>query len=116
MSANCSPSVEAQDICKSLEQAVLKYFPALAWRRTVNANCSPSAEAEEICKSLERAALKYFPGPIENVDTFLFAEGGDSAVSGLQTACLPRPPSATDSPIVTVQRRKPASRNASLGR
>ena len=100
MSANCSPSVEAQDICKSLEQAVLKYFPALAWRRTVNANCSPSAEAEEICKSLECAALKYFPGPIENVDTFLFAEDDDSAVGDLQTEYLPRLPTATDSQLL----------------
>jgi hypothetical protein len=38
--------------------------------------------------------LKYFAGPIENVDTFLFAEGGDSAVGDLQSACLPRPPMA----------------------
>ena len=100
MSANCSPSVEAQDICKSLEQAVLKYFPALAWRRTANTNCSPSAEAEEICKSLERAALKYFPGPIENVDTFLFAEDDDSAVGDLQTVHLPRLPTETDSQLL----------------
>ena len=53
----------------------------------MNTNCSPSAEAEDICKSLERAVLKYFAGPIENVDTFLFAEGGDSAVGDLQCAC-----------------------------
>jgi len=111
-----SPSTEAEDICKSLERALLKYFPALAWRRTLNTNCSQFPEAHDICTSLRRAVPKFFAGPIENVDTFLFAEGGDSAVSGLQTACLPRPPSATDSPIVTVQRRKPASRNASLGR
>jgi len=79
-----------------LEQALLKCFPALAWRRTVNTNYSPSAEAEEICKSLERAALKYFPGPIENIDTFLFAEDDDGAVGDLQTEYLPRPPTATD--------------------
>ena len=61
----------------------------------MNTNCSPSAQAEDICKSLERAVLKYFAGPIENVDTFLFAEGGDSAVGDLQCACLPKPPTAT---------------------
>jgi hypothetical protein len=100
VSANCSPSVEAKDVCKSLEQAVLKYFPALAWKRTVNTNCSPSAESEDICRSLELAVLKFFAGPIENVDTFLFAEGDDSAVGDLQTACLPGPPTATDSQLL----------------
>ena len=99
MNTDCSPSTGAEDICKSLEWAVLKYFPALAWRRTLNTNCSQSAEAEDICKSLERAVLKFFAGPIENVDTFLFAEGDDSAVGDLQTACLPRPPTATDSQL-----------------
>ena len=54
----------------------------------MNTNCSPSAEAEDICKSLERAVLKYFAGPIENVDTFLFAEGDDSAVGDLQMRVL----------------------------
>ena len=96
VTTDCSPSAEADDICKSLECAVLKYFPALAWRRSVSTNCSQSAEAEDICTSLERAVLKFFAGPIENVDTFLFAEGDDSAVGDLQTACLPRPPTATD--------------------
>ena len=66
---------------------------------TVTTDCSPSAEADDICKSLERAVLKFFAGPIENVDTFLFAEGDDSAVGDLQTACLPRPPTATDSQL-----------------
>ena len=93
MTTDCSPSAEADDICKSLERAVLKYFPALAWRRSVSTNCSQSAEAEDICTSLERAVLKFFAGPIENVDTFLFAEGDDSA------ACAPRPPTATDSQL-----------------
>ena len=96
MSTNCLPSVEAEDVCKSLEQAVLKYFPALAWKRAGNTNCPPSAEAEDICRSLEHAVLKFFIGPIENVDTFLFAEGDDSAVGELQTAHLPGPPTATD--------------------
>ena len=99
MTTDCSPSAEADDICNSLERAVLKYFPALAWRRSVSTNCSQSAEAEDICTSLERAVLKFFAGPIENVDTFLFAEGDDSAVGDLQTACLPRPPTATDSQL-----------------
>ena len=99
VTTDCSPSTEADDICKSLERAVLKYFPALAWRRSVSTNCSQSAEAEDICTSLERAVLKFFAGPIENVDTFLFAEGDDSAVGDLQTACLPRPPTATDSQL-----------------
>ena len=58
----------------------------------MNTNCSPSAEAEDICQSLERAVLQYFPGPIENVDAFLFAQGDDSTVGDLQSACLPRPP------------------------
>ena len=99
VNTDCSPSTGAEDICKSLERAVLKYFPALAWRRTLNTNCSQSAEAEDICKSLERAVLKFFAGPIENVDTFLFAEGDDSTVDDLQTACLPSPPTATDSQL-----------------
>ena len=99
VTTDCSPSAEADDICKSLERAVLKYFPALAWRRSVSTNCSQSAEAEDTCTSLERAVLKFFAGPIENVDTFLFAEGDDSAVGDLQTACLPRPPTATDSQL-----------------
>ena len=46
----------------------------------MSTNCSQSAEADDICKSLERAVLKFFVGPIEDVDTFLFAEGDDSAV------------------------------------
>ena len=62
----------------------------------MSTNCSQSAEAEDICTSLERAVLKFFVGPIEDVDTFLFAEGDDSAVGDVQTACLPRPPTATD--------------------
>jgi hypothetical protein len=99
VTTDCSPSAEADDICKSLERAVLKYFPALAWRRSVSTNCSQSAEAKDICTSLERAVLKFFAGPIENVDTFLFAEGDDSAVGDLQTACAPRPPTATDSQL-----------------
>ena len=99
VTTDCSPSAEADDICKSLERAVLKYFPALAWRRSVSTNCSQSAEAEDICTSLERAVLKFFVGPIEDVDTFLFAEGDDSAVGDLQTACAPRPPTATDSQL-----------------
>ena len=99
VTTDCSPSAEADDICKSLERAVLKYFPALAWRRSVSTNCSQSAEAKDICTSLERAVLKFFAGPIENVDTFLFAEGDDSAVGDLQTASAPRPPTATDSQL-----------------
>jgi hypothetical protein len=43
----------------------------------MNTKSAPSADAEEICKSLERAVLKYFPHPIENVDTFLFANADD---------------------------------------
>ena len=51
----------------------------------MSTNCSPSAEAGDICRSLERAVLKYFPGPIETVDTFLFAAGDDSVVGDLQS-------------------------------
>ena len=65
----------------------------------MNTNCSPSAEAEDICKSLEQAVLKYFPAPIENDDTFLFAAGDDGAVGDLQSACLPKPPTATHSQL-----------------
>ena len=65
----------------------------------MSTNCSQSAEAEDICTSLEQAVLKFFAGPIENVDTFLFAEGDDSTVDDLQTACLPSPPTATDSQL-----------------
>jgi hypothetical protein len=55
----------------------------------VNTNSAPSADAEEICKLLEQAVLKYFPGPIENVDTFLFANCDESAVGDPQSACAP---------------------------
>ena len=99
MNTDCAPSTGTEDICKSLERAVLKCFPALARRTTLNTNCSQFADAEDICKSLERAVLKFFAGPIENVDTFLFAEGDDSAVGDLPTACLPRLPTATDSQL-----------------
>jgi hypothetical protein len=62
-------------------------------KKPVNINSAPSADAEEICKLLEQAVLKYFPGPIENVDTFLFANGDESAVGDRQSACAPGAPS-----------------------
>jgi hypothetical protein len=59
-------------------------------------NTNSSADAEEICKLLEQAVLKYFPRPIENVDTFLFANhADDSAVSDPQSALRPEPPTQT---------------------
>ena len=61
--------------------------------KPVNTNSAPSADAEEICKLLEQAVLKYFPGPIENVDTFLFANCDESAVGDPQSACAPGAPS-----------------------
>lgn len=58
-------------------------------------NSVRSADAEEICKLLEQAVLKYFPRPIENVDTFLFANADDSVVGDLQSASPPRAPTTT---------------------
>ena len=63
-------------------------------------NSTRSADAEEICKLLEQAVLKYFPRPIENVDTFLFANGDDGAVGDLQAAS---PPGASTA-LATVKR------------
>ena len=65
-------------------------------------NSTPSADAEEICKLLEQAILKYFPRPIENVDTFLFANSDDGAVGDLQAASPPGAPTATA--LATVKR------------
>ena len=58
-------------------------------------NSARSADAEEICKLLEHAVLKYFPRPIENVDTFLFANGNDGTVGDLQSASPQRAPTTT---------------------
>lgn len=58
-------------------------------------NSARSADAEEICKLLEQAVLKYFPRPIENVDTFLFANGDDGAVGDLQSESPSRAPTTT---------------------
>jgi hypothetical protein len=55
----------------------------------MNTKLAPSADAEEICQALQLAVLKYFPAPVENVDTFLFAEGDDSAIDDPQPARLP---------------------------
>ena len=46
----------------------------------MNTNVAPSADAEDICKTLELAVLKYFPAHVENVDTFLFANGEDGVI------------------------------------
>lgn len=70
--------------------------------KPVNTNSAPSADAEEICKLLEQAVLKYFPGPIENVDTFLFANGDEGAVGDPQSACAPGAPTAAA--LATVKR------------
>ena len=58
-------------------------------------NSARSADAEEICKLLEQAVLKYFPRPIENIDTFLFANGDDGAAGDIQSAIPPRAPTTT---------------------
>lgn len=63
-------------------------------------NSTRSADAEEICKLLEQAVLKYFPRPIENVDTFLFANGDDGAIGDPQAAS---PPGASTA-LATVKR------------
>ena len=65
-------------------------------------NSTRSADAEEICKLLEQAVLKYFPRPIENVDTFLFANGDDGAVGDLQAEGPSGAPTATA--LATVKR------------
>jgi hypothetical protein len=70
--------------------------------KPVKTNSARSADAEEICKLLEQAVLKYFPRPIENVDTFLFANGDDGAVGDLQAASPPGAPPATA--LATVKR------------
>lgn len=54
-----------------------------------------SADAAEICKLLEQAVLKYFPRPIENVDTFLFANGDDGTVGDTPSASPPKAPTTT---------------------
>jgi hypothetical protein len=61
----------------------------------VKTNSARSADAEEICKLLEQAVLKYFPRPIENVDTFPFANGDDDAVGDVQSETPPSAPSIT---------------------
>lgn len=48
-------------------------------------NPARSADAKEICELLEQAVLRYFPRPVENVDTFLFANGDDSKVGDLRS-------------------------------
>ena len=68
----------------------------------MNTNSAPSADVEEICKLLEQAVLKYFPGRIENVDTFLFANGDEGAVGDPQSACARGAPTATA--LATVKR------------
>jgi hypothetical protein len=66
----------------------------------VKTNSTRSADAEEICKLLEQAVLKYFPRPIENVDTFLFANGDDGAIGDPQAASPP----GTSTALATVKR------------
>jgi len=61
----------------------------------VKTNSAPSADAEDICKLLEQAVLKYFPRPIENIDTFLFANGDDGAAGDIQSASPPKAPTTT---------------------
>jgi hypothetical protein len=61
----------------------------------VKTNSARSADAEEICKLLEQAVLKYFPRPIENIDTFLFANGDDGGGGDIQSAIPPRAPTTT---------------------
>jgi len=53
----------------------------------MNTNRAPSADAEDICRTLELAVLKYFPAQVENVDTFLFANGKDGAIDNSEPAC-----------------------------
>jgi hypothetical protein len=55
----------------------------------MNTKLAPSADAEEICQALQLAVLKYFPAPVEDVDTFLFAQGDDGAIDHSRPACLP---------------------------
>jgi len=43
---------------------------------------APSADAKEICDLLEQAVLKYFPQPTEDLDKFLFVDGGDQSAIG----------------------------------
>ena len=73
--------------CVGAQSITSALVPWHRWRgKTVSTNCSPSAEAGDICRSLERAVLKYFPGPIETVDTFLFAAGA-TAWSVISNRC-----------------------------